>query len=630
MPAGFSGSARPVNRDRVWGVASLGRKTKKLIPGLSGGCILSREEGLLWDYVLPMNDTPNLALPYIFAAQAQKHVTHNEAIRALDCIVQLAVISLTLTTPPATPAEGDRYIVPSAASGDWSDQTNKIAAYQDGAWAFYTPKDGWRAWVTSANVLAVYAAGTWSALPSGGGGSGVSDHGLLTGLSDDDHPQYHTDARGDVRYMPIDPQAVGINATADTTNRLAVASPASLFNHDGNGHQVKVNKNSAGDTASFLFQSGFSGRAEIGLAGDDDFHFKVSPDGAAWHEGIKIDRATGRVDFPNTGAFPSYRNRVINPCGAITQAALASTADGNYTGFDQWLALTQANAVTPSQLVDVSNDIATMMRMTQANATAQRMGWLQPLEASAVRDLRGKPVALQFVARMSAAATLRYAIIEWTGAADNLVLDVVNDWTDASFTPAHFFKSSNLKVAASGSKALSADTLTTIDLSGEISSSMNNVLLFSWTDAAQAQNVTLDMGNVWFGTGAAAPAIFEPPAPDDDLKSCLRYLSVSAPGTTLPAGVGVVASSTSVRIAVPITVAMRVTPSASFVGGSGLSASFLYYGTTNTTPTAMSVNSMGSSVIWVVLTIPSTSSGPTAVWAFSSGASGSLVFDARL
>lgn len=34
----------------------------------------------------------------------------------------------------------------------------------------------------------------------GGGGGGVTDHGLLTGLGDDDHLQYHTDARGDARY----------------------------------------------------------------------------------------------------------------------------------------------------------------------------------------------------------------------------------------------------------------------------------------------------------------------------------------------------------------------------------------------------------------------------------------------
>ena len=31
-------------------------------------------------------------------------------------------------------------------------------------------------------------------------GGGVTDHGLLTGLADDDHPQYHNNARGDARY----------------------------------------------------------------------------------------------------------------------------------------------------------------------------------------------------------------------------------------------------------------------------------------------------------------------------------------------------------------------------------------------------------------------------------------------
>jgi hypothetical protein len=88
---------------------------------------------------------------------------------------------------------------------------------------------------------------------------------------------------------------LGINATADATNRLALSSAASLFNHAGNGHQVKLNKAAAGDTASFLFQTGFSGRAEFGTTGDDKFHFKVSPDGAAWKETLVIDPATGFV-----------------------------------------------------------------------------------------------------------------------------------------------------------------------------------------------------------------------------------------------------------------------------------------------------------------------------------------------
>jgi Phage tail repeat like len=37
----------------------------------------------------------------------------------------------------------------------------------------------------------------------GSSGGGVTDHGALTGLADDDHPQYHNDARGDARYAQI-------------------------------------------------------------------------------------------------------------------------------------------------------------------------------------------------------------------------------------------------------------------------------------------------------------------------------------------------------------------------------------------------------------------------------------------
>jgi pectin methylesterase-like acyl-CoA thioesterase len=92
----------------------------------------------------------------------------------------------------------------------------------------------------------------------------------------------------------------GINASADDINRLAVAAPATLLNHEGAGHQLKINKLAPGDTASLLFQTDFSGRAEMGTAGDDDFRFKVSPDGAQWFEAIAIDRATGAVSLPRT------------------------------------------------------------------------------------------------------------------------------------------------------------------------------------------------------------------------------------------------------------------------------------------------------------------------------------------
>ena len=87
-------------------------------------------------------------------------------------------------------------------------------------------------------------------------------------------------------------------ATADATNRLSLNAPASLFNHAGAGHQIKVNKNAAGDTASLLFQSGFSGRAEMGLTGSDDWTIKVSPDGSTYFPVLVYDRTTGRPTLP--------------------------------------------------------------------------------------------------------------------------------------------------------------------------------------------------------------------------------------------------------------------------------------------------------------------------------------------
>ena len=89
-----------------------------------------------------MAETPNLGLPYIMAAQSQKHVTHNEEIRALDAIVQLAVLDRDLAALPGSPAEGARYIVAASPTGAWSGHAGDVAAHQDGAWAFYEPVEG--------------------------------------------------------------------------------------------------------------------------------------------------------------------------------------------------------------------------------------------------------------------------------------------------------------------------------------------------------------------------------------------------------------------------------------------------------------------------------------------------------
>ena len=118
-----------------------------------------------------MDQTPNLNLPYILPAQAQKHVTHNEAIRALDALVQLCALDRDLATPPPSPADGDRYIVAAAADADWSGHSGHVAAFQDGAWAFLTPRSGWLAWIGDENTLVAFDGTSWIEASTAGGGN---------------------------------------------------------------------------------------------------------------------------------------------------------------------------------------------------------------------------------------------------------------------------------------------------------------------------------------------------------------------------------------------------------------------------------------------------------------------------
>ena len=111
-----------------------------------------------------MPDTStHLLLPYLLAAQAQKHVTVNEALRLLDGLVQLAVLDRHLTAPPASPADGDRYIVASGATGAWAGWDLNVAYRVDGAWMRLVPRPGWQAWVVDEASFLAWDGSAWNA-----------------------------------------------------------------------------------------------------------------------------------------------------------------------------------------------------------------------------------------------------------------------------------------------------------------------------------------------------------------------------------------------------------------------------------------------------------------------------------
>ena len=374
--------------------------------------------------------TTHLLLPYILAAQAQKHVTHNEALRILDGLVQLSVLDRNLTAPPGSPTDGDRYIVGSGATGDWAGWDLNVAVWTDGAWLRLPPRSGWRAWVEDESMLLVWTGATWQTV---GAPSDVSDAVFslvndadptrkavfsLSGISTSTTRSFTLPntsselailagtqtftgnktfsgtltasgtvtvsaasasigtATGTATYAMgsgatasgatktvnlgtggapgsttvinigsatagaggttvintptvtfanavtqvgmsqanLTAQLLGLGgATADDYNRLSVNTPAVLLNNAGAGVEATVNKAGTGNDAAFAFKTGFSARALVGLLGSDDFSVKVSPDGSAFHDALKIDRTSGQVELPQPTILPGLSAAPIPP-----------------------------------------------------------------------------------------------------------------------------------------------------------------------------------------------------------------------------------------------------------------------------------------------------------------------------
>ncbi len=371
-----------------------------------------------------MSDTTtHLGLPYLLAAQSQKHVTHNEALRLLDAMVQLSVLDRTRTAPPASPTDGNRHLVASGATGLWAGWDLNIAFWVDGAWIRLVPRTGWLVWVAAEGLFLVWTGSAWevvgeprdvsdavfslvsdadttkkatfslagisagttrsftlpntsselailagtqtfsgnktfsgtltasgtvtvsAASASIGTATTTATYGMGTGATTTGVTKTVNigtgGASGSTTVVNIGPATAGAGgttvvntptvtfantvtqvgmpqanltaqllglggATADSYNRVSVNTPAVLLNNAGAGIEATVNKAAAGNDAAFAFKTGFSARALIGLLGNDDFSFKVSPDGSAFFDAFRVDRTNGRVELAEPIVLPAH------------------------------------------------------------------------------------------------------------------------------------------------------------------------------------------------------------------------------------------------------------------------------------------------------------------------------------
>jgi hypothetical protein len=254
-----------------------------------------------------MSDTSaRLGLPYLAAGQMQKHVTLNEALTRLDGLVQCCVASRSLVTQPTAPADGALYILPDGAEGGaWSPHpAGSLMRAEGGGWSRVTVPAGLIAVIADTGEIVVRHAADWVPL---------------------------ADFVGELQNL----ERLGIGATADAANPFLARLNSALWTArevgDGGTGDLRLVLNKVGPSAvlSLILQSGWSGRAELGLIGEDAFGLKVSADGSAWTEALKVDPATGRVSFP---------------LGATRREATVVTEDASWSP-PQWARWIEATVV---------------------------------------------------------------------------------------------------------------------------------------------------------------------------------------------------------------------------------------------------------------------------------------------
>jgi len=527
-----------------------------------------------------MSASANLALPFIEGGELLPDVTLNETLRLIDTLVQLAIVDRDLNAPPGSPAEGQRWIVKASPSptGAWAGHGNHVAAWQDGGWVFCVPQAGWFAYVIDESALVAWNGTAW-----------VSALAMLSAFQN----------------LAL----LGVGTTADSTNPLSAKLNNALWvaktvAEGGDGHlRYKLSKESAAKTLSLLFQDNFSGRAEIGLTGDDDFHFKVSADGSIWLDAITIDRATAKIAANQGFTNPTTTRAQLYaaPFDALAFNGMQLDGSGDVAQTNGTTQLTLANDtetyVTDMFLAGYKNAGAVVKarQLGAGSFPASLSGYANAVELKATTALASlangdyaKHIALiegYRVARLgwgaSRAQSLAYAFQYYSPRSATIFVKLSNsdrsrcyydekavltgwNWVTASVagdTSGTWDKTTGIGLRLevfSGGKAASpatAGSWGSTNTTATTGSTQNN--LSSTNDAALVTGLIVLPG-IELPLPSRAPLILRPYG--EELQSCMRYLETIDGSDGSPLASGFAENADHLYGIVPFKVRKRATP----------------------------------------------------------------------
>lgn len=127
------------------------------------------------------NETARLQMSLLQPAQAQKHVTVNEALMRLDGLVNMVLQSTSVATPPEVALDGQCWGVPQSPVGDWAGHAGQVAVATNGGWVFVPAARGMQAFVADRGVTAICDGSHWVA---GAQSLGTFGSGLMSGMAE--------------------------------------------------------------------------------------------------------------------------------------------------------------------------------------------------------------------------------------------------------------------------------------------------------------------------------------------------------------------------------------------------------------------------------------------------------------